>query len=204
MKDGRMPPRLKATKADRAEQGSPKKRRPKASVYTPALGKAICKMLASGMSLNQVCKRRRMPYEQTVRGWAKDPEHPFAANYVRAREVGYLKMADEILEIADDSRNDYVERENKDGSTYIAVDHDHIARARLRVEVRKWMLAKALPKIFGDKPVTDQPPIAGGALKEITQTPGVDHMDPITRRYRSALKVIERDVPANAPNGKRE
>jgi hypothetical protein len=46
----------------------PRKRRPKASIYTPALGRAICKMLASGMSLNEVCKRQRMPYEQTRAG----------------------------------------------------------------------------------------------------------------------------------------
>jgi hypothetical protein len=43
-------------------------------------------------------------------------------------------MADDMLEIADDSTKDYVERENKDGGTYKAVDQDHIARARLRVD----------------------------------------------------------------------
>ena len=180
-----------------------KRARGRPSVYTPAKGRAICKMLASGMTLNEVCKRPSMPHERIVRRWASDPSHPFAPNYARAREVGYLKMADDILEIADDSRNDYVERQNKDGSTYMAVNQDHIARSRLRVEIRKWLLAKALPKIFGDKPVAEQPPVEGGALQEIVQKPGEDHLDHITRRYRTALKVIEGGtIPPAKTNGK--
>jgi hypothetical protein len=31
------------------------------------------------------------------------------------------------------------------------IDHEHVSRARLRVETRRWLLAKALPKIYGDK-----------------------------------------------------
>jgi hypothetical protein len=31
------------------------------------------------------------------------------------------------------------------------VDHDHIQRAKLRVETRKWMLGKMAPKKYGDK-----------------------------------------------------
>ena len=30
-------------------------------------------------------------------------------------------------------------------------DHEHIQRARLRVDTRKWMLSKMLPKLYGDK-----------------------------------------------------
>ena len=132
---------------------------------------------------------------------------------VRARARGWLpRLADEILEIADDSSSDYVERENKDGSTYIAVDHDHIARARLRVDARKWLLAKALPKMFGDRTVAEhsgtiQPsasPRSTGAehleklsrryadgLAEYKGEDGEDHMDPITRRFRTGPREME-------------
>jgi hypothetical protein len=70
---------------------------------------------------------------------------------VRARESGYHKMADELLEIADDASNDFMERKGKDGEAVMVVDHDHIARSRLRVDTRKWLLSKALPKVYGDK-----------------------------------------------------
>lgn len=68
---------------------------------------------------------------------------------MRARELGYLRMADEILEIADDNASDT--RTDEDGNEF--VNHDVINRARLRVDTRKWMLSKCLPKIFGDKPL---------------------------------------------------
>jgi tyrosyl-tRNA synthetase len=69
----------------------------------------------------------------------------------RAREIGYHKMADEIIEIADDASNDYAERENRDGENVRAFDPEHVQRARLRVEARKWLLSKALPKVYGDR-----------------------------------------------------
>ena len=56
-------------------------------------------------------------------------------------------LADEILEIADDSNRDLIER--ADG--VLTVDHEHIQRARLRVDTRKWILSKMLPKVYGDK-----------------------------------------------------
>ena len=77
-------------------------------------------------------QRVPLPSEKTVRTWAMDPEHPFSTQYARAREVGYMKMADDLLDIADDASDDY-------------------QRSRLRVDARKWLLSKALPKIFGDK-----------------------------------------------------
>src|ERR1700674_3747113 len=88
------------------------------------------------MTLNAICKRDDIPVsESTVRSWAINAEHPFSANYARAREVGYHKMADDIMDIADAKET----------------DPGQVARDRLRVETRKWKLSKALPKIYGDK-----------------------------------------------------
>lgn len=103
------------------------------------------------MTLREVCREPEMPPESTVRLWAQNDVQGFAAQYARAREVGYLQMADEVLEIADDGTNDWVERRRKDGSTFMAVDDEHISRSRLRFDARRWLLSKALPKIYGDK-----------------------------------------------------
>lgn len=75
----------------------------------------------------------------------------FASQYGRAREIGYQRMADEIVEIADDATNDFMTRTNKDGDEYEAVNQEHIQRSKLRIDTRKWLMSKALPKIYGDK-----------------------------------------------------
>jgi len=117
------------------------------SEYTAEIASAICRRLAEGKSLRSICREEGMPAESTVRLWAMEDREGFSAHYTRSRELGYLAMADELLEIADDGVNDTYAKE--DGTEI--VNHDHIARSRLRVDTRKWMLSKALPKIFGDK-----------------------------------------------------
>ena len=128
-------------------------RRPRGgqTVYTQEAADEICRRLSEGETLRQICRSDHMPAESTVRNWVSDDREGFAAHYARAREAGYQRMADELIEIADDGTNDWMERENSDGSSVTVVDHEHIQRSRLRVETRKWLLAKALPKIYGDK-----------------------------------------------------
>jgi hypothetical protein len=65
--------------------------------------------------------------------------------------MGYEDMADDVLDIADNGTNDYVDTENGP-----SLDKDHIQRSRLRVDTRKWMLSKVLPKIYGDKVEIEQ------------------------------------------------
>ena len=71
-------------------------------------------------------------------------------------------MADELLEVADDGRNDWMERQDDNGGTSWQANGEHIQRSRLRVDTRKWMLSKALPKVFGDK-ITQEVTGANGA-----------------------------------------
>lgn len=56
-------------------------------------------------------------------------------------------LFDEIFEIADDGRNDtYV---NSDGLE--VTNHEHVQRSRLRIDARKWALARMAPEKYGDK-----------------------------------------------------
>lgn len=117
------------------------------STFTQETADAICARLAEGESLNSICKDEAFPPESTVRRWALDDEQGFSANYARAREVGYLRMADEITQIADNGSNDtYTDDEGNERT-----NQDVIARSRLRVDTRKWLLSKMLPKVYGDK-----------------------------------------------------
>lgn len=92
-----------------------------------------------------------MPTRQTVYNWIRQyPE--FARMYDEARERRAHLLFDELQAIADDGRNDWMERLGEDGKPagYV-VNGEHIARSRLRVDTRKWMLCKLLPKVYGDK-----------------------------------------------------
>lgn len=93
-----------------------------------------------------------MPVQSTVYRWilSSNPIYSeFQKKYARAREAQAEALFDEILDIADDASNDYVETDDEDGG--VRVNHDHIQRSRLRVDSRKWYLSKVLPKKFGEK-----------------------------------------------------
>jgi hypothetical protein len=100
------------------------------SKFTQALADRICERLAAGETLRAICRDKDMPSHGTVLNWAK--VEPFSDHYARAREIGYALMADQLTEIADNISGDP-------------------ARDRLRVDTRKWLLSKALPKLYGDK-----------------------------------------------------
>jgi hypothetical protein len=136
--------------APRAADNPAGRARGRPTAYTEELSDEICARLAEGQTLSSICRREGMPSERTVRSWALDLGHPFAPRYARAREVGYHKMADDLLDIVDDGTNDFVVRE-RDGERITVVDHEHIQRSRLRADTRKWLLSKALPKLYGDR-----------------------------------------------------
>lgn len=107
------------------------------SDYTPELADRICNEIAVGRSLNRICREHDdIPSQQTVYTWLRSHES-FLEKYRRAREDQQEARADEIIEISDDVA----------GSTDAAV----VNAARLRVDTRKWLMAKLLPKKYGDK-----------------------------------------------------
>lgn len=119
------------------------------SIFTEELASRICERLAAGESLRSVCRDDDMPAPSTVIGWTNSNE-AFSEQYAKARQHGYQFMADELLEIADDGSNDWMERHDDENAGWQA-NGEHIQRSRLRVDTRKWMLSKVLPKVYGDK-----------------------------------------------------
>lgn len=122
------------------------------SSYTTEIGEAICARLAKGESMRSICKDESMPCQATIYNWlASDKLPQFMEQYTRGREAQAECLAEEIIAIADDGQNDtYVDSEG-----LRRVDHDNIARSKLRVEARKWVAAKLLPKKYGDRMQVD-------------------------------------------------
>lgn len=116
--------------------------------YTEEIADEICDRLAAGESLASICNDAHMPNETKVRIWAMNDQADkqgtgagFRARFNAAREMGYERMADEVIAIGD---ADY---RMPDG----LVDNAAVQQARLRSDNRKWMLSKMLPKRFGDR-----------------------------------------------------
>ncbi len=106
------------------------------TLYTEELGTRICELLADGNTLRRICKKHAdLPSERTVRRWALDAQNSFSPQYTRAREIGYQSMADQSIDLGDD----------------VSTEPAAVAKARLQVDTRKWLLSKALPKVYGEK-----------------------------------------------------
>ena len=131
----------------------------------------ILRRLAEGETLRAVCRDDEMPPESTVRRWALDDVDGFSAQYARAREIGYHSMADEILEISDDGTNDWMRRNGQDQEVSWQANGEHIQRSRLRVDSRKWLVSKALPKVYGDKVINEHSGPDGGPIETSDVSP---------------------------------
>lgn len=126
-------------------------------MFSQALADAICERLAKGEPLAQICRDEGMPSDRMVRYWA-DPNskdyrgEEFSSAIARARVSGFDAIAEECLEIADDARNDWMERAAKeDDAPKSQFNAEHVQRSKLRIETRLKLLAKWDPKRFGDK-----------------------------------------------------
>ncbi len=136
--------------------GSGRKRKAKhaggrPTLYTKELAETICAQIAHGQGLKSICASDAMPTDRTVYRWLRMEDHAeFRQMYARAREDQQDHWADEIIEIADDATNDWMERETRSGETVTVVDSEHLNRSRLRVDTRKWLMAKLMPRKYGD------------------------------------------------------
>ena len=121
------------------------------TIYTPELADQICNRLAEGESLRTVCNNNDMPCKTTVFMWFRTNEE-FLNQYARAKEESADALVEDILDIADDGSNDWMERKDAEGEIIgWQLNGEHIQRSKLRVDTRKWAASKLKPKKYGDK-----------------------------------------------------
>jgi hypothetical protein len=126
--------------------------------YTAEIADLILDGLMSGRPLNEICNEPDMPGNSSVRKWVKDNRDGFAARYRQARKIGYHTIGDRILQIVDDRRNDWIVRRRQDGTFEAILDPQRVKRAGVSFKALSWLLAKMLPKTFGDRPDTAESP----------------------------------------------
>jgi hypothetical protein len=119
------------------------------SDYSPELAETICNLLIEGNSLRAIEDMDGMPSKTAILRWvAKHPE--FRDQYARALEARTDAHADEILAIADDGHNDWMQKQFGDDVKWVE-NGEAIRRSQLRIDSRKWLMSKLAPKKYGDK-----------------------------------------------------
>jgi hypothetical protein len=109
----------------------------------------ICKRIASGESLRAICRDLGSPSQSSVCELTTK-DKAFADQYAQARETQADVLAEEIVEISDDGRNDWMAANDPENPGY-KFNGEHSARSRLRVDARKWFASKVAPKKYGER-----------------------------------------------------
>ncbi len=136
--------------------------------YTEELGAEICARIANGDSVRTICKADDMPASSSIFLWLSQHSE-FSENYEKARQERAEGIYEETLEISDDGTNDWMERrsESEKGAGVLTgwvLNGEHVQRSRLRVDTRKWFLARMNPKKYGEKITQEQTGPDGGAI----------------------------------------
>ena len=123
--------------------------------YTLELADDICERLACGESMRSVCRDPKMPAVSSVFKWIRE-DAEFSSQYAKAKEESADALMEEMLDIADNGTNDYMENLDGDGNCVgYRLNGEFLQRSKLRVDVRKWAASKLKPKKYGDKTQID-------------------------------------------------
>jgi hypothetical protein len=98
---------------------------------SPEIEDAILDRLAGGESLRRICDDADMPHVRNVLRWVID-DAEFATKYARARQAQAELLVDEMQEIADNGRNDWMEANGQDAAGWRA-NGEAVARSKLRL-----------------------------------------------------------------------
>ena len=104
------------------------------TIYCETLAKDICKRIAEGFSVAVICQAPDMPHETTIYGWLID-RPDFLAMYDIAKEKQMEIYANQLIDLADNCR----------------ADADAVAKAKLQIFARQWVMGRLKPKKYGDK-----------------------------------------------------
>lgn len=116
----------------------------------------------------------------TIAQWLRD-DPQFREQYARACDIRADAIFEDMLEIADDGSNDWMERKNSEGEVIGWQENgEALRRSALRIETRKWLAGKMKPKVYGDK-------IAVGGADDLPPIQSEDVTDPATTARRVAF-----------------
>jgi len=102
--------------------------------------------IASGEIIKDAVEKRGLPAHEFYHLALKDPD--FRQMYDDAQQIRIESMAEDIVAVADDTKEDFNE--------YGRLNSENINRARLKVDTRKWIMSRIGWRRFGDRLQTEQ------------------------------------------------
>jgi hypothetical protein len=145
------------------------------STYCPNKAKLIIEQLSDGIPLRVICRQEGMPAWRTVYDWIAKDEN-LSAHIARARDLGYDAIAEECIDIADETSGDYTEMDGR-----MVYNAEHVQRSKLKIETRLKLLAKWNPKKYGERIHTEH----SGSVNMTNMDD--DELDRIIRERQQAL-----------------
>lgn len=122
------------------------------TIYNEHIVNRICELTATtSLGIRRLCALHPdLPNPDTIFAWRLKYKD-FSERYAEAKRHQVDVLVEEILDIADDKSND--ETTNDEGK--IICNTEYLNRSRLRIDTRKWLAAKLMPKIYGDRVQND-------------------------------------------------
>jgi transposase-like protein len=99
--------------------------------YTREFADEVCRRLAEGASLREVCREHGVP-ESSFREWVRNDRDGIGSRYQTARVLQVEAWSDLIIEIG--NRDDLDAQEK-----------------RVRIDSLKWLMSRIVPKKWGDR-----------------------------------------------------
>ena len=123
---------------------------PAAIEYDESIADAVCDAIATqSKGLGAIIEDLGFQVSPSlIYKWIQQNDS-FRERYARAKADQARVMADEITEIADNTQSGEIVTEKGDGTVEIK-RADMLEHRKLRIESRKWLAAKLLPKVYGD------------------------------------------------------
>lgn len=133
------------------------------SIYTDEIAAEVFDGLAAGLTLKAILARDGMPHRDTINEWCRTrPE--FSDLYARARDIQEDVYFDEVIELADGAAAagealGMAAAEEAGplhaADAYRRVYNEEIQARRLRIDSRKWALARMNRAKYGDRTAVD-------------------------------------------------
>lgn len=123
----------------------------RSSTYSEETAEAICARMAEGESLRAICRDEAMPSYRTAFNWIATNKD-FRQRYELAMQIRSQAIFEDLLDIADDGRNDWMEKRSSVGQLIGWAENGEAARrSAIRIDARKWVLARMAPKKYGER-----------------------------------------------------
>jgi hypothetical protein len=110
------------------------------TIYTDKLATEILTRISMGESVRRISMDDKMPSQQCMYEWIFKDLNGFGEKYARAKEECMELKGEEIEDIAD----------------FVEPEAAKVAKARLQIDTKKWVMSKLAPKKYGEKQTIDQ------------------------------------------------